>query len=94
VLGSVAVAPSFHVTGAHGTAIAGKTSTLTISGTGFYGQPRITSTAAGTKVGVTKDTGKLLTIRVTTKAGVAGEHTFTITLANGKSGKANYSIKK
>jgi len=94
VLGSVAVAPSFRVTGAHGTAIAGKTSTLTISGTGFYGQPRITSTAAGTKVGVTKDTGKLLTIRVTTKAGVAGEHTFTITLANGKSGKANYSIKK
>jgi len=84
---------SFRVTGAHGTAIAGKTVTMTISGTGFYGQPKITSTAAGTKVGVSKDTGKLLTIRVTTKAGIRGEHTFTIRLANGKTGKANYAVK-
>jgi hypothetical protein len=85
---------TFHVTGAHGTAIAGKTVTMTISGTGFYGQPKITSTAAGTKVGVSKDSGKVLTIRVTTKAGISGEHTFTIKLANGKSAKANYDIKK
>lgn len=86
---------AFHVTGAHGTAIIGKTSTLTISGTGFYGQPKITSTEAGTKVGVVKDSGKLLTIHVTTKAGSkAGEHTFTIRLANGKSAKANYAVKK
>jgi len=84
---------TFHVTGAHGTAIAGKTVTMTISGTGFYGQPKITSTAAGTKVGVSKDSGKVLTIRVTTKAGVRGEHTFTIRLANGKTGKANYAVK-
>ena len=84
---------TFHVTGAHGTAIAGKTVTMTISGTGFYGQPKITSTAAGTKVGVSKDSGKVLTIRVTTKAGIRGEHTFTIRLANGKSGKANYAVK-
>jgi hypothetical protein len=91
---SVAKPAAFHVTGAHGTAIAGKTVTMTISGTGFYGQPKITSTAAGTKVGVSKDTGKLLTIRVTTKAGIRGEHTFTIRLANGKTGKANYAIKK
>jgi hypothetical protein len=87
---------TFHVTNpAHGTAIAGKTSTLTISGTGFYGQPKITSNAAGTKVGVSKDSGKVLTIRVTTKATTgAGEHTFTIRLANGKTGKANYAVKK
>jgi hypothetical protein len=87
-------APAFKVTGAHGTAVAGKTSTLTITGTGFYGQPKITSNAAGTKVGVSKDTGKVLTIRVTTKAGTkAGTHVFTIRLANGKTGRANYSVK-
>jgi hypothetical protein len=86
-------ATTFHVTGAHGTAIAGKTVTMTISGTGFYGQPKITSTAVGTKVGVSKDSGKVLTIRVTTKAGIRGEHTFTIRLANGKTAKANYAVK-
>jgi hypothetical protein len=45
-------------------------------------------------VGVSGDTGKLLTIHVTTKKGVAGEHTFTVTLANGKSAKVNYKIVK
>jgi hypothetical protein len=85
---------AFHITGAHGTAVSGKTSTMTISGTGFYGQPKITSTAAGTKVGVVRDTGKVLTIHVTTKKGIAGEHTFTVKLANGKSAKVNYKIVK
>jgi hypothetical protein len=81
----------FRVTGAHGHGIAGKTVTMTISGTGFYGQPRITSTAAGTRVIVTHDTGHLLTIRVTTKAGTKHRsYTFTIRLANGKTGRANY----
>ena len=93
VLAAVAPAPSFHVSGAHGAAVAGKVSHLTISGTGFYGQPHVTSTAGGS-VGVTKDTGHLLYITVKTPKGVSGEHTFTITLANGKSGRANYSIKK
>jgi hypothetical protein len=88
-----AAAP-FKVGAVHGSAVAGKTVTLTISGSGFYGQPKITSTAAGSKIGVSKDTGKLLTVRVTTKKGVSGEHTFTIRLADGKSGKANDSIKK
>jgi hypothetical protein len=86
---------AFKVTGAHGTAIAGKTVTMTISGTGFYGQPKITSSAAGTKAKVSKDSGKLLTVRVTTKAGTkARKYTFTVRLANGKSGKASYSVKK
>jgi hypothetical protein len=94
VLPATATVAGFHITGAHGSAKSGKTSTLTISGTGFYGQPKITSNAAGTKVGVAGDTGKLLTIHVTTKKGVAGEHTFTVTLANGKSAKVNYKIVK
>jgi hypothetical protein len=84
---------AFHVSGVHGAAIAGKTVVITISGTGFYGQPKITSSAAGSKFGVTKDNGRLLTVRVTTKAGVHGEHVLTVRLANGKSGKAGYNIK-
>ncbi len=87
-------APAFKVTGAHGTAVAGKTSVLTVTGTGFYGQPKITSNAAGTKVTVAKDNGKVLTIHVTTRAGTkAGTHVLTIRLANGKTGRANYTVK-
>jgi hypothetical protein len=89
---SVVTPPApFRVTGAHGHGVAGKTVTMTISGTGFYGQPRITSTAPGTRVIVTHDTGHLLTIRVTTKAGTKHRsYTFTVRLANGKTGRANY----
>ena len=68
--------------------------TLTISGTGFYGQPKITSTGAGVRATVSHDNGKLLTVRVTVPAkGAKGEHTFKITLANGKSCKVNYATK-
>jgi len=86
------VVKPFFISGVHGHAVAGKTVTMTISGSGFFGSPRITSNAAGTKVGVLHDTGSLLTIRVSTKAGVHGVHTFTVTLANGKSGKKNYVV--
>ena len=86
--------PAFKVGAVHGSAISGKWAVITITGTGFYGQPKITSNAAGSKFGVTKDTGKSLTVRVWTKKGISGEHTLTVHLASGKSGKANYSIKK
>ena len=83
--------PHIFTTGAHGTAVVGKTVTITISGGGFYGQPTLTSTAAGTRASVSHDSGSLLTVRVTvTSASARGEHTFTITLANGKSAKVNY----
>jgi hypothetical protein len=88
------VAPAFHVSGVHGAAVVGKTVTITISGTGFYGQPKITSTAVGSKFTVAKDNGRLLTVHATIKAGTkAGEHTLTVKLANGKSGKAGFNIK-
>jgi hypothetical protein len=87
-------APAFHVGAVHGSAVVGKTVTLTISGTGFYGQPHISSTGAGVKAKVSHDSGKLLTLRVTVSAaGKAGEHTFTVTLASGKSGRTNYATK-
>jgi hypothetical protein len=69
---------------------AGKTKTITISGMYFSGRPTITS-HAGTTAIVTKDSGKLLTVRVTVKAGSRnGTFTFTITNANGKSGRVKY----
>jgi hypothetical protein len=87
-------APAFHVSGVHGAAVAGKWVTVTITGTGFFGQPKITSSAAGSKFAVSKDNGRVLTVKVWTKAGTkAGEHTLTVRLANGKSGKAGYDIK-
>ena len=83
-----------HAAWVHGRAVAGQTVTITIGGSGFYGQPRITSNEVGTRAVVTHDTGKLLTVRVTVRAGSrTGWHTFTIRLANGKSCKANYLVK-
>jgi hypothetical protein len=87
-----AAVAAFHVAAVHGAAVAGKTVTITISGTGFYGQPKVTAT--GYKFGVTGDSGKLLTVRVTTKAGLSGEHLLTVKLANGKAGKAGFDTKK
>jgi hypothetical protein len=85
-------APKFHVSGAHGAAVAGKTVTITITGTGFYGQPKITS--SGSTFKVSKDNGRVLTVHVTTKAGTKpGERTLTVRLANGKTGKAGYNTK-
>jgi hypothetical protein len=81
-----------HATHVHGSAVTGKTVTITISGTGFYGAPKITSNAKGTTAKVTHDTGKLLTVRISTKAG-KGTHTLTIRDADGKSCKINYSTK-
>ena len=76
-----------------GSAVVGRTVTLTITGTGFYGAPKITSNEAGTKAIVTYDSGRLLTVRVTGRAGSRkGEHTFTIRLANGKSCRVNYLV--
>jgi hypothetical protein len=84
----------FHVSGVHGHAVAGRTVTLTISGSGFHGQPRIKSNAAGTKAVVSKDSGKVLTVRVSTKAGTKpGVKVFTIT-QSGKSAKTHYSVIK
>ena len=86
--------PHIFTTGAHGWAVVGRTVTITISGGGFYGQPRLTSTAAGTRAVVSHDSGSLLTVRVTvTSVRARGWHTFTITLSNGKSAKVNYLTK-
>jgi hypothetical protein len=86
-------APKFHVSKVNGSAVAGKTVTITITGTGFSGQPKIKSSLAGVKATVSHDSGKLLTVRITTPKTGKGEHTLTVTLSSGKSGKVNYSTK-
>jgi hypothetical protein len=80
------------ITGFSGRIVTGTTSIFKIKGTGFTGQPRITSNAVGTKATVSGDTGKVLTVRVTVRAGTPrGVHTFTITFKSGKVLKLKYS---
>ena len=78
----------------YGFGVPGRITTMRIVGVGFYGQPRITSTAPGTRVGVTHDYGRQLVLRVFTKAGtLRSTHTFTIMLANGRTCRINYLVK-
>ncbi len=74
-----------------GHAVAGRTVTLYVDGTGFYGQPRITS-HAGTVSRVAHDSGTVLTVYVSVRAGSRnGIFTFTIVLSNGKSCRVLYN---
>jgi hypothetical protein len=74
-----------------GTAVIGKTVTLTIAGSNFSGKPSIKSSNPGTRVAVTRDTGKSLTVKVTaTVKSHKGAGTLTITEGSGKSVKIKY----
>jgi len=74
-----------------GYAVAGRTRTLTIHGTGFYGDPRITS-HLGTTAVVTRDTGQVLVVRVAVRArSRKGVFTFSIVLADGESCHVRYN---
>jgi major membrane immunogen (membrane-anchored lipoprotein) len=74
-----------------GYAVAGRTRTLTIHGTGFYGEPRITS-HLGTTAVVTRDTGLALVVRVAVHARSRnGVFTFSIVLADGESCQIRYN---
>jgi major membrane immunogen (membrane-anchored lipoprotein) len=77
-----------------GYAVAGRTRTLTIHGTGFYGDPQITS-HLGTTAIVTRDTGQSLVVRVTVRARARdGVFTFSIVLADGESCQIRYNQRK
>jgi major membrane immunogen (membrane-anchored lipoprotein) len=74
-----------------GYAVTGKTRTLTIYGTGFYGHPSVTS-HLGTTAVVTRDTGRALVLRVDVAAhSRKGVFTFTILLADGESCQIRYN---
>jgi hypothetical protein len=69
----------------------GRTVMTSIIGSGFYGDPRVTSNARGTRVIVKRDNGHVLTIRVTvSKTPANGEHRFTITFADGSRASLRY----
>lgn len=73
-----------------GTVLAGRTVTITIDGTGFYGQPTVAS-HRGTSAVVVRDTGTALVVRVTSARGSRnGTFTFTITLADGDTCQVRY----
>jgi hypothetical protein len=74
-----------------GYAVAGRTRTLSIHGSGFYGHPQVTS-HLGTTAIVTRDTGQALVVRVAVRARSRnGVFTFTIVLADGQSCQIRYN---
>ncbi len=77
-------------TAVSGHVVAGRTVQLAIHGEHFVGRPRVTS-HAGTTVVVTRDTGSVLIVRVTSKAHSRnGVFTFTISFANDTSCQVRY----
>lgn len=92
VISAVSKVP-LHATRVVGNAWTGRTVNVTIVGSGFFGQPRIVSSAGGRTIArVIHDNGKLLTVRVTVRTGSPrGVHLFRITLSNGKSCNVRYS---
>ncbi len=87
--------PTPKATAAHGVAHLGKTVTVTVSGTHFYGQPRVTSNNPGVSVTVFGDSGKLLKLHITSRATARrGVHTLTITFKNGESTHVKYNTLK
>jgi len=74
-----------------GHASPGKTMTLSIKGSGFYGRPSVTS-HHGTTALVMRDTGTMLAVRVTVAPRSRnGIFTFTVTLPNGQSSQIKYN---
>jgi hypothetical protein len=70
----------------------GRTVMTSIIGSGFYGDPRVTSNARGTRVTVTRDNGHVLTIQVTASSNSGrGAHRFTIIFADGKRASLRYN---
>ena len=73
-----------------GHAVVGRTVVLRVLGAGFFGRPLIFS-RAGTVALVTKDSGRMLTLRVTVRSrSRSGVFTFTIALANGRACTVRY----
>jgi hypothetical protein len=70
----------------------GRTVSRQITGTEFYGLPRVISNAPGTRIKVLRDNGRVLTVRVTVKAHtIRGVHTLTLVFARGQRTSLKYS---
>jgi hypothetical protein len=70
----------------------GRTTVTKIIGAGFYGRPRVTSNVFGTRVVVTRDSGRVLTIHVTVANSTPrGVHTFRIVFTHGERTSIRYN---
>ena len=68
--------------------------TVRVTGRYFYGQPKVTANAAGVKVGVSHDSGSVLTLVVHTPKNTArGVHTFTITFSKGQTVTVKFNLR-
>ena len=77
-----------------GVAHVGMTSIVKIVGQYFYGGPTATSNVAGVRIGVTHDTGSILTLQVTVaKNSPRGVHTITFKFRNGQTTSVRYNTK-
>jgi hypothetical protein len=74
-----------------GQVVTGRTRTIVIIGSNFYGQPRIRSTSRFTTAKVRQDSGRTLRTVVTVRSsGHRGRYVFTVTDANGRSCRIGY----
>jgi hypothetical protein len=70
----------------------GRLTSVSIVGQGFYGRPRIMSNVFGTKVTVSRDSGRVLTVRVRVAGDTPrGIHRFTIVFAHGERTTVHYN---
>ena len=70
----------------------GRSIVTSVIGVNFYGQPRFSSSVGGTRVGVLRDTGRVLTVRVTIASNVPrGVHTFYLLFAHGQRASVRYN---
>ena len=70
----------------------GRSVRTTIVGSNFYGQPRVLSSVAGTRVSVSADSGRVLRITVSVAASAPrGVHTFTLIFAHGDRTSLRYN---
>jgi ABC-type nitrate/sulfonate/bicarbonate transport system substrate-binding protein len=76
-----------------GAAVPGKRVAISALGKSFYGTPKVTSNAAGTKVRVVKTQSGVLHLLVTTRAGTAkGVHFLTFRFGQGQVVKIRYNV--
>jgi hypothetical protein len=72
----------------------GRTMSAKIIGSGFYGRPLVVSDLVGTSAVVTRDNGRVLTIRViVAKGSRSGHYRFTIVFAHGQRTSLRYTLR-
>jgi hypothetical protein len=77
-----------------GAPIVGETTIIAIAGQYFYGQPTMITNAPGVIARVTKDTGSLLTVRVSVRSGVrTGIYVFALSFKNGQRTNVKYNLR-